>query len=496
MTHNHSIKAHGFLSASLVSFALMLISFAPSTAVAQMDYSSQAPAFNLQAPSLLQQPDPFKGSVTTSAVTDAPIMLSLDDAIARGLEHNLGLIQQQQTERLFQAQVLTAENALMPDITMKASTGVDQVNLVTFDFKKALIAKIAPGVNINPIVQYDVTSAEADVKQTLFSMYYIDLYRASRSALKAENLDTLSDHGTVIYNVAGAYLQVLADTATVENARAELSTSQRLLQQTTDQDEAGTATHLDLLRAKVQQQNDEQVLVQAQGQLAKDYIALNRVIGLAPEQKVQLTDPVPYADLASQPLDEIRAIAYTNRKDYLALLAATRGYDLQARAVHYERAPTLSFNGNYGVTGITRGLYHGTMYAAGRIEFPLFKEAQLRGDRDVANAQMSEARAQLASLRGDVDAQLRSSLLDVAAAEKLVKVAESNRDLAQQALHDSEERYHAGVDDNLPLVRAQATVAAANAQWVSSLYQFNLAKLALAQNTGILESQYKKYLGQ
>jgi outer membrane protein TolC len=473
-----------------VLLATAAIALAPTAVLAQNV------TFQLQPPPLLQTQDSFKGSITTAPVTADTIPLSMDDAIRRGLMYDLGLVQQEQTERQFKAQVLSTINVLLPNITMQAKTGVDQINLVALGFKPALVNKLAPGLTVQPIEKYDVTNAQAEVKETLFSMQYFDLYRAALNAEKAQALNTLSARGNVIYNVAGAYLQVLADVATAENAKAELDVSQRLLQQSNDRDSAGTATRLDVLRSKVQQQNDEQTLEQAENTLAKDRIALNRNIGLAPEQKVRLTDTAPNAELAARPLDEIRATAYLNRKDYLALLAAVRGYELQSRAIRYERAPVLSFDGNYGVTGITRGLYHGTMLAEGKIEFPLFKEAELRGDRDVANAQLDQARSQLASLRQDVDGQLRSSLLDVEAAEKLVKVAQSNRDLAQEALEQSEERYHAGVDDNLPLVRSEASVAVANSQWVASLYQYNMAKLALARNTGVLETRFKQYLGQ
>jgi outer membrane protein TolC len=77
-----------------------------------------------------------------------------------------------------------------------------------------------------------------------------------------------------------------------------------------------------------------------------------------------------------------------------------------------------------------------------------------------------------------------------------VKVAKSNVDLATQALQDSTDRFAAGVDDNLAVVQAQATLASAQSQLVSTLYQFNAAKLALARNTGVVETQYKTYLGR
>jgi outer membrane protein TolC len=45
-------------------------------------------------------------------------------------------------------------------------------------------------------------------------------------------------------------------------------------------------------------------------------------------------------------------------------------------------------------------------------------------------------------------------------------------------------------------VTAQATLASAQSNLVESLYQYNVAKLALARSAGILEQQYRVYLGR
>ena len=46
------------------------------------------------------------------------------------------------------------------------------------------------------------------------------------------------------------------------------------------------------------------------------------------------------------------------------------------------------------------------------------------------------------------------------------------------------------------MVDAQATLTGADAQLVQALYQFNVAKLALARNTGVVETSYRSYLGK
>jgi outer membrane protein TolC len=91
---------------------------------------------------------------------------------------------------------------------------------------------------------------------------------------------------------------------------------------------------------------------------------------------------------------------------------------------------------------------------------------------------------------------VRSALLDVDATSKLVAVSRSNVELATRALSDETDRVNAGVDDNLPLVTAQATLAKAQSDLVESLYQYNIAKLGLARATGIIEQQYRVYLGK
>jgi outer membrane protein TolC len=45
-------------------------------------------------------------------------------------------------------------------------------------------------------------------------------------------------------------------------------------------------------------------------------------------------------------------------------------------------------------------------------------------------------------------------------------------------------------------VQTQATLAAAQSNLVESLYQFNLSKLQLARATGVIEKQYRVYLGR
>ena len=436
--------------------------------------------------------------LTTPVSTGVPLALSLNDAVELGLKQALSVTVDQQRERQVAGLRSVAFNALVPALTATGRTATQQVNLAGRGFNPSQIAALLPPGTppIPTIVAYDTTSAQINLNQQLFNLPAFEVYKAAREQATIATLQTLSDRGEIVQRVAGQYLRVLADEASIHDAEGQLLSDRELERQAQARRDAGTGTNLDLLRARVTRQQREQQLVQLNNSFEKDKIALNRAMGIAADQPLQLTDPVPYHELEALPLATARQVAYARRKDLLGLQAQLRSAELQRRAIAYERLPVAKLSGYYGVIGQTRGLYHGNFVAQGGINFPIFEEARIRGDREVADSQLLRLRSQIQSVRSDIDQQIRSSMLDVTTANDLVKAASSNVSLATEALSDSQQRYRAGVDDTLPVVRAEATLANAQNQLVSALFQFNQAKLQLARNTGVLESQYDSYLNE
>jgi outer membrane protein TolC len=246
----------------------------------------------------------------------------------------------------------------------------------------------------------------------------------------------------------------------------------------------------------VELQTQEQAEIAARNQLDKDLILLKREIGIEPGQKIELTDSSPYNELALETPEEVLAIAYQDRQDFQNLKNQLVEFKAAHNAYRSQRLPTLKFSSYYGTSTVDGAGTHGNFTAVGTLSVPLFREARLRGDEDASLAQLQAVRAQLDDLRVHIDQQVRSTLLDVNADAKLVDVARSNVGLAQRALSDETDRVNAGVDDNLPLVTAQATLAGAQSDLVESLYQYNVAKILLARASGVLEQQYRIYLGE
>ena len=455
-----------------------------------------------QAPNPSSASNPFYGSITAHPATGDVIQLSLDDAIHRGLDNNLGLKQAEYSELSIHGQKLQALQEFLPSITVSGETGFHQYNLAAQGFGPGVLAQFAkhfpggiPG-GFSPITRATVTQGQLHFNQILFSGPVIAGWRAAGAATSAAHFVTTRARGEVVQQVATAYLHAIAAASEVDNAKALEQEDQVLLNQAHAEHEAGTASNLDELRARVQLQSQQQVLISAQNTLDKDLILLKREIGLDPGQNLVLSDPAPYGELAAQTPEEVRATAYKSRQDYQNLQNQLVEFKAVHAAYRSQRLPTLSFSGNYGVTQVGGVGSHGTFSAVGTLSFPLFREARLRGDEQASQAQLDSVTSQLEDLRGKIDQQVRSALLDVDATTKFVQVARSNVELATRALSDETDRVNAGVDDNLPLVTAQATLAAAQSNLVEGLYQYNLSKLALARAAGVLEQQYRVYLGR
>jgi outer membrane protein TolC len=432
-------------------------------------------------------PDSFQGSVVEGKSTGAVMDLSLDDAIQRGLRNNLGIILQSSAQKNASGQRLEELQALLPTVTAAASIQVQQINLAAQGLK-------FPG--LNPIIgPFQVVDFRAYLTQNLVNVSALQNYIAAKHNFESAKLTAEDARNLVVLTVGNTYLLCIADAARIEAVKAEMATSKVSFNQATAAHEAGTSPRLDVLRAQVDYQNEEQRLISTQNELAKDKLALARTIGLPLDQEFRLIDQAPYAALEQMNPDAAFEQALKARKDLAAAAEQVKAARAEKTSAWAEQLPVASFSGNYGDLGTTPGHSHGTYVATGQVSAPILQIAKTRGDEQVADAQYQQTRARLADQVQQVNAEIRDSLLDIQAATKLVEATHSNVELANEALSDAQQRFHSGVSDNLAVSQAQAQTELANDQYISALYQHNVAKLSLARALGVAQTNYKEYLG-
>ena len=431
--------------------------------------------------------DSFKGSLIAGKNTGTVLPLTLDDAIGRGLRQNLGLILDNSSAKQANGQRLEQLQQLLPTVTAAATITVEQVNLAAFGLK-------FPG--LNPIIgPFQVVDFRAYLTQNLVNVAALESYIASKHNFEGIKLTAEDARNLVVLTVGNAYLLCVADAARIDAVNAELKTSRVTLDQAVAGHDAGTNPRLDVLRAQVDYQNEQQNLISTLNQLAKDKIALARAIGLPLDQQFALSDTAPYKALDNLDADASFAQALKVRQDLKGSAEQVKASESSRKAAIADQFPTASFSGDFGDLGTTPGHSHGTFTATGQVEAPILQIARTRGEKQVADASLDQAKARLSDQAQQVNADIRSAILDIQSAAKLVEATRSNVSLATEELSEAQQRFHAGVADNLPVSQAQTSLEQANDQYISALYQHNVAKLSLARALGIAQSNYKDYLG-
>jgi outer membrane protein TolC len=123
------------------------------------------------------------------------------------------------------------------------------------------------------------------------------------------------------------------------------------------------------------------------------------------------------------------------------------------------------------------------------VNVPIWHGGRTKGDIQQAEATLHQRQAELDDQRARVEQDVRNALIELETAAGQVKLADSNRNYANETLAEARDRFAAGVATTVEVVQAQEQVANAESDYISSLFSFDLAELSLARATGGAEAE-------
>src|SRR5262249_42244533 len=152
----------------------------------------------------------------------------------------------------------------------------------------------------------------------------------------------------------------------------QLRTAQAVFDRAENLKDSGVVPGIDVLRAQVQLQAQQQRVVAAENELAKQKLNLARAIGLPQAQAFTQTDSFITDPVATLPLEQALEIALDARPDYRRSQALIRAAEETRKAAVGRRLPSVQVNADYGDIGRTPGFSHGTMNLQGTLLIPLY----------------------------------------------------------------------------------------------------------------------------
>ena len=416
---------------------------------------------------------------------EAPLRLTLRDAIEKGLQANLGvLVADTRVQELEGTRTRRLAN-LLPRVRTQSYANLQNRNLRAFGIS-------FPGVPdvVGPFSNFDF---RVYAEQNVFDFQPYHTWQASLRQLDAGKLDYQDARDLIVRSIAGLYLSAQSAGARVEAAQARVTSAEALYRLAKDKHDVGTATGVDTLRAQVELANEKQSLLVARNQQKQALLALARNMGMNPGTPLELAEPLQFQPISRPEAESALGSAMLARSDYMSLASQRLSLTEQQRASHARHYPKFSINGNYGGLGRSIAGIKGVGVIQGTLDFTLF-DRDRNGEAQEVAARLRRVDDQIADLRRGIDQDIREALLNLESAEEQVAVAQEGRELAQRELDLAQDRFQSGVTNNVEVITAQDELARAQENYILAVSGHMDARFALSRAVGGTEQNIGEYL--
>jgi outer membrane protein TolC len=326
------------------------------------------------------------------------------------------------------------------------------------------------------------------VTQPLVNASAFPLYAQAQRLADAQHAQNVDDRRLLAFSTAGAFFAVLnaQDIVTaaqhqLDNATANLASTQARAQAQLSSTNDVTKVRVDLSGAEREVESDKGILDNALVQLA---LATNVP---AP---ASLAVPRPTLEAAEKPLGDSNALvrfAVERRPDVLVAKH-------QAGAAHHfasepmlRLVPTVGVQGQATATGADSPITgrHDDETLTATMTWTLYDAGVRYADKHARDAQADIADLNLRLLLRTVDAQVRSAVALLAAAQAAFRVATDTVKYARQNVDETEILYRQGLATALELVSANGSRFTAEVNYASAQFAMAQAYLGLRQALGL-----------
>lgn len=245
------------------------------------------------------------------------------------------------------------------------------------------------------------------------------------------------------FGVEAAYYGAISARDNRLLAEAAVERYQDLLRIAEAKYNAGVVAKTEVLDAQVQLAKAEADLLKAKSQEEKAYINLKKLLGLAQDELIELTDTFDYKPVDFDvTLEELIAEALKNRIDIMSAEGA------------YEVAK-LDFDLNSKVYPSNTFIYKEKQHA------------------------MEDARIKLEDTKASVEAEVRQIWLDFEEAKVNIPVLDKALEMAEESLRLARLSYEAGLVRSVDVAAAEEGLRQVQLQRSGVIYNYNLARLKL-----------------
>jgi len=295
--------------------------------------------------------------------------------------------------------------------------------------------------------------------------------------LKSSRKQVADARQRVALEVEEAYYGVLLAREAARISRQALDQARAHREETLKKFRQNVASPFDTLRAYVEVKNREPQVVEAENAYRIALLNLKRVVGIARERPIRLTDELSYR-AENFSLERALEEALSARPDVAALrlrvAMAEKVYQVRKRG----NFPFLSLVGRYQVEGQESDRFFPRRERVARsfalglsLSFPIFDGLANRGRVMQARADLEAARYSLRKVERAVELQVAQLVSELEAAERNLRGREAAVQMAEEAYRLALVRYRNGISTSLELGDAELALTQARLNMLQAVYE-------------------------
>jgi len=409
--------------------------------------------------------------------------LSIDGAIRRAVQTNLNTQLSKATSQEARGRAIQAAASLLPQVTGSVRQArVFKSNLAAQGFESNSFLP-------NPVIApYNTFDARFTMVQKILDMNSIWNAKAAAADVQVAQLTEDLAAEQVASAAALAYIEGLRALHGVQDAQANLDLAQKLSTLAHHQHDAGLATGVDTARAETRVAQDRQRLIQARLAATQSDIRLKRVVGIPLSESLALSEsqtqspgPVP---------QEVSAIAqaHSDRPEIRITREQVKAESYGLGAARAGHLPVVAATADYGFSGNVPNGSARTGTIGGRLDLPIFTGGSTHGQVEEAKGRRAAAQSRYDDTLVQVEEDVRLALQTLSAEVDEVGAAQTQVKLAERELQLAQDRYSAGVGDNIQVVTAQASLEDARKSLVDVRARYADARANLAMALGHMQT--------
>jgi outer membrane protein len=419
----------------------------------------------------------------------AAAALGLDEAIAKAVSNQPLILQAEASVAAAKAKEDQAKSAYLPNVSGTASYlylwPQEGESLPFSDFiphAPDLQAALTPFNMLDfhvgaSMLVYDFGKRELQVK-------------LAETGVEAAGIGIDQIKTSIAFQTAQVFDSILFLRSEIRVIDEQLTVLEAHLHDTEMREQTGSSTHYDVLTTQVRLASVKSQRIDAEGQYAKQGIALRELMGLDPDADLDIRGDFSLAPVAGDSLAALNS-ALSQRVELAASASAEKQAKLALSLARLGHMPSIS-------TQVQAGFKNGVLTFTNTdvdslmftwdfglmVSVPIFDGLLTERRSAEAAARLDSAREGTEAIKRTVATQVLQALQDLESSHEQTENSLAQLDQAQEALNMAKVQYDIGVGTNLEYLDSQTSLELAKLANLSATYRELLSQLQLQQSLG------------